>query len=92
MKQTNDGFVIAERDLALRGPGDFLAAAGEKLRQHGDAGLRLAAAWQDAETFREAEDEARRFRETDPGLRLPEHAALRSAVLGSVERDPGKLN
>lgn len=33
MAQTNDGFLIAERDLLLRGPGDFIGT-----RQHGDDG------------------------------------------------------
>jgi len=92
MKKTGDGYEIAEQDLALRGPGDFFARAGEKLRQHGDAGLRLAAAWQDADTFAEADEEARRLRSSDPALALPEHALLRAAVVSNADTDPYKLN
>ena len=37
LRQTNDGFVIAERDLQLRGPGEVLGT-----RQTGDISLRIA--------------------------------------------------
>jgi ATP-dependent DNA helicase RecG len=37
MRETNDGFVIAERDLALRGPGELLGT-----RQTGEVGFRIA--------------------------------------------------
>jgi ATP-dependent DNA helicase RecG len=36
LKETQDGFVIAERDLALRGPGELLGS-----KQSGDAMLRF---------------------------------------------------
>ncbi|WP_338018836.1 ATP-dependent DNA helicase RecG [Halorhodospira halochloris] len=37
MRETTDGFVIAERDLQIRGPGEFLGS-----RQTGDLGLKVA--------------------------------------------------
>ena len=44
MKTTYDGFEIAEKDLALRGPGDFLSGAtGDAIRQSGGVKFRLAA-------------------------------------------------
>ena len=43
MKREHDGFRIAERDLALRGPGDFLPQNGS-IRQSGSFGFRLARA------------------------------------------------
>ncbi len=46
MLSTNDGFEIAERDLALRGPGDFLGT-----RQHGEADAALISAAGDMETL-----------------------------------------
>ena len=44
MRETNDGFVIAERDLQVRGPGEFLG-----YRQTGDLGLRVADLNRDAQ-------------------------------------------
>jgi ATP-dependent DNA helicase RecG len=43
LRQTNDGFVIAERDLALRGPGELLGT-----RQTGEMGFRVADVVRDA--------------------------------------------
>ena len=63
MKETNDGFEIARRDLALRGPGEFL---GE--RQSGAALLRFAHLEQDAALIAWAQRAASRM--------LREHRAL----------------
>lgn len=92
MKKTCDGYEIAETDLEMRGPGDFFAGVGQKLRQHGDTGLRLAASWQDTETFTEADEEARLMKSVDPALEKEEHSRLRKAVLSSVDTDYAKLN
>jgi ATP-dependent DNA helicase RecG len=66
MAETTDGFEIARRDLAIRGPGEFLGA-----RQSGDALLRFADL---------AEDDAllQRARAVAPGL-LRDHAAAAQA-------------
>jgi ATP-dependent DNA helicase RecG len=53
MAQTNDGFAIAQRDLELRGPGEFLGA-----RQSGAALLRFADIAQDAPLLGWARDTA----------------------------------
>ena len=92
MTSTSDGYEIAERDLRLRGPGDFFCRAGGPIRQHGDTGLRLAAKWEDTATFTAAEEEAALLAGTDPGLRAPEHAALRASVLAFADVDPSKMN
>ena len=42
MKNTFDGFRIAEYDLGERGPGDFIADAESATRQHGELRFRLA--------------------------------------------------
>jgi ATP-dependent DNA helicase RecG len=54
MVDTNDGFVIAERDLQLRGPGDVFGT-----RQHGLPQLRAGDLTRDVELLERAFDEAR---------------------------------
>ena len=67
MRTTYDGYEIAEKDLAQRGPGDFLApAGGTGIRQSG--GFRLAENWSDTELMNHAFDYARRMLEDDPEL------------------------
>ena len=67
MRTTYDGYAIAEKDLAQRGPGDFLApAAGGGIRQSG--GFRLAETWSDAELMNHAFAHARELLDDDPTL------------------------
>ena len=54
MADTSDGFVIAERDLRLRGPGDFFGT-----RQHGVPALRTGDLLRDADLLERAFEEAR---------------------------------
>jgi ATP-dependent DNA helicase RecG len=54
MAETSDGFVIAERDLRLRGPGDFFGT-----RQHGLPALRAGDLMRDADLLERAFEEAR---------------------------------
>jgi ATP-dependent DNA helicase RecG len=54
MAETSDGFVIAERDLQLRGPGDFFGT-----RQHGLPQLRAGDLLRDSELLEMAFEEAR---------------------------------
>ncbi len=70
MEQSQDGFVLAEKDLDLRGPGDFLGT-----RQSGFAGLRMAKL-SDMKTIEKARREAQLLFERDPGLKAPEHQAI----------------
>jgi ATP-dependent DNA helicase RecG len=67
MRTTYDGYAIAEKDLAQRGPGDFLApASGSGIRQSG--GFRLAETWSDAELMNHAFAYAREMLTEDPEL------------------------
>jgi ATP-dependent DNA helicase RecG len=59
MAETTDGFVIAERDLELRGPGDFFGT-----RQSGLPRLRTGDLVRDREIMEDAHREARRLVET----------------------------
>jgi ATP-dependent DNA helicase RecG len=80
MVETDDGFVLAERDLEIRGPGEVLG-----MRQHGVAGFRLAQPLKDLALLERARQIARAILSRDPELRDPEHAALRHWVLEALE-------
>jgi ATP-dependent DNA helicase RecG len=71
-----DGFSVAEEDLRLRGPGEFLGTA-----QHGLPSFRVADLVRDRDLPARARAEAERILAADPGLRQPGHAGLRSLVL-----------
>ena len=84
MTETNDGFKIAEVDLAVRGPGDFFGT-----RQSGLPEFRAAQLVRDGAMLEEARQEAFALIARDPQLREPEHLALRAALLA---RWRGKLD
>jgi len=70
MEETNDGFILAERDLAQRGPGDFLGT-----RQSGFADLRMANL-SDVRLIEKARQQAEGLFESDPDLAAPENSDL----------------
>jgi ATP-dependent DNA helicase RecG len=70
IEATNDGFVLAQKDLEMRGPGDFLGT-----RQSGLPALQLASIT-DLKLIETAREAARRFFETDPELTHPDHRLL----------------
>jgi len=72
MRQTNDGFLIAEEDLKLRGGGEILGT-----RQSGTPGFRIARAEEHADLMEVARDDARLILETDPDLESKRGQALR---------------
>jgi ATP-dependent DNA helicase RecG len=85
---TTDGFAIAEEDLRIRGPGEFLG-----LRQSGSFRLAVADLARDWDTLLEARADAFGLLEHDPGLVAPEHAPLRRLLpayppAGGAEEEP----
>ncbi|HSF32391.1 MAG TPA: ATP-dependent DNA helicase RecG [Candidatus Tectomicrobia bacterium] len=76
LRDSHDGFVIAERDLEIRGPGEFLGT-----RQSGLPELRVAHLIRDQRILAEARREAFTLVAEDPHLSRPEHAALRQALV-----------
>ncbi|MRG48191.1 ATP-dependent DNA helicase RecG [Chitinophaga sp. SYP-B3965] len=71
MVQTNDGFVISEKDMELRGPGDM-----EGTRQSGLLDLKLADIVQDRAILAAARECAEKILVEDPELELPENKPL----------------
>ena len=82
MVETNDGFVLAEKDLALRGPGQFLGT-----RQSGYTELKLASIT-DVSLIEEAREQASRLFQHDPELSQEKHQALARAVNQFWTRKP----
>lgn len=74
MTETTDGFVLAEHDLRLRGPGDFLGT-----RQAGFADFKMALQ-SDVRTIEKARTLAQDVFTQDADLEKPEHAGLKQAV------------
>jgi len=75
MRETNDGFRIAEEDLRLRGAGEILGT-----RQSGEAGFRLASAEQVTALIQKATDDARLLVDRDGGLDGERGQAARIAL------------
>lgn len=76
MAQTTDGFKIAEADLKLRGPGDFLGT-----RQSGLPEFRVADIIEDQWILEQAKTAAWDLMDTDPDLKKEEHQELNKVFL-----------
>lgn len=87
LKDSNDGFYIAEQDLRLRGPGDMLGA-----RQSGDFGFALGNIYADADVLKLAADTARALLDADAGLCAPENSLLRNELEKYMKTALGNLN
>jgi ATP-dependent DNA helicase RecG len=81
MRATEDGFAIAERDLALRGAGDLLG-----VQQSGLPKFRIADLETQAGLMRMAQDDSRLLLEQDPELGSPRGQAMR-VLLYLMERE-----
>jgi ATP-dependent DNA helicase RecG len=71
MEETNDGFRIAEADLKLRGPGDFLGT-----KQSGLPDFKFADIVEDQFLLTQAKDKAKKLLESDPDLQTPQNSDL----------------
>jgi ATP-dependent DNA helicase RecG len=76
MEKTNDGFIIAEEDLAIRGPGEFMGT-----RQSGLPDFRIANILRDTGILSEAREDALSTVEKDPYLVKPENHFMKQVLL-----------
>ncbi len=83
MRETNDGFRIAEEDLRLRGAGELLGT-----KQSGEMAFRLATPDMMADLLQCAHDDARLLIDRDGGLEGPRGQAARTALY-LFDRDAG---
>jgi ATP-dependent DNA helicase RecG len=77
MVRTNDGFVIAEEDLRLRGPGDMMGT-----QQSGIPELHIADLITDVNLLQQARQVALRLLDLDPALSDPKHARIARTLQG----------
>ncbi|MBR3844805.1 MAG: ATP-dependent DNA helicase RecG, partial [Clostridia bacterium] len=75
LKETGDGFKIADEDLKLRGPGDFFGQ-----RQHGLPSLKLADLLTDTKELSLSAQAASRVLDNDPALAKSEHKGIKRLV------------
>ena len=80
MTETNDGFIIAEKDLELRGPGEFFGT-----RQHGIPELKLADLSKHGSILKTVRMEADKLLENDPKLCKEEHSKLKNIIYKTFE-------
>ena len=75
MQETNDGFVIAEKDLELRGSGEFFGT-----RQHGLPELKIANLFEDMPTLKMVQSLAIKIEQEDPKLELEKNKPIKELV------------
>lgn len=73
---TNDGFVLGEKDMELRGPGEFMGT-----RQHGELDLRAGDLVADKKVLDWAVEDRERLFAADPKLAAPQHRAFRGRLM-----------
>jgi ATP-dependent DNA helicase RecG len=76
MESTTDGFKIAEFDLEMRGPGEFMGT-----RQSGLPGFKMANLVRDIVILQEAREAAFEILRKDAELRFPDHKPLREELM-----------
>ena len=82
MCETNDGFLISQKDLELRGSGDFFGTM-----QHGIPNFKIANLFTDIDILKLAQEAATKIVSQDPKLEKEENKLLKLTVKKLVKRD-----
>jgi len=91
MRTTYDGYTIAERDLKMRGPGDFFSSD-PSIRQSGETNLNISRSCSDAELLHTAFECAKEVLRDDRDLLKDENAVLRSRLETITEHNAKTVN
>jgi ATP-dependent DNA helicase RecG len=86
VEETSDGFELADKDLEMRGPGEYTGT-----RQSGWAQMQIATP-ADLDLIESCRDEARRVLTADPQLAAPEHRLLAKELEIFAEGRPAELS
>lgn len=86
MCATNDGFVISEKDLSLRGPGDFFGT-----RQHGLPEMKIANLYKDINILKQVQQASVELYHTDPNLCMEENITLKNKIADIFENGDEKI-
>ncbi len=93
IKNTTDGYKIAEQDLLQRGPGDFFSANSDDIfRQSGGVSFRFAKLCADTDLFESAFSAAKSIIEIDPMLSQPRHQEIKKILDESNTADVSSLS
>ena len=76
MEETNDGFKISEKDLEIRGPGEFFGT-----RQHGLPELKVANIFKHIKILKSAQEEAKNILKNDRNLSKKENILLKKEII-----------
>lgn len=87
MQKTNDGFIISEKDLELRGPGEFFGT-----RQHGLPEFKIANIYKDMDILKKAQEAAIEILQEDPLLCKQENIGLKEKILEKFRKVSGELS
>jgi len=75
MTETNNGFIISEKDLELRGSGEFFGT-----KQHGIPEFKIANLFEDIEMLKSVQSVAIKIMEDDPNLEKEKNVLLKKQI------------